>query len=149
MKFKRMVFRVSRGNATSAFYSIDLDPDEYFYYSPFKQRNFYNIAAKFKTLLLPDELLKTLKRIEKELGRKKTYRWGPRVIDIDILFYGKKVVKTKNLTVPHKEISNRAFVLVPLKEISPAFVHPVLRKQVKTLCVNLTQNKAVKRIEKI
>ncbi len=114
-----------------------------------KQRNFYNVAGKFKTELLPDELLKKLKQIEKELGRAETYHWGPRVIDIDILFYGKKVVKTKNLTVPHKEISNRAFVLVPLKEISPAFVHPVLRKQVKTLCVNLTQNKAVKRIEKI
>lgn len=113
------------------------------------QRNFYNIAGKFKTEFSPLDLLKTLKQIEKFLGRTKTYRWGPRVIDIDILFYGKKIFKTKKLTVPHKEILNRAFVLVPMNEICPSFVHPEIKKQIKTLCNNLISEKQIKYIEKI
>lgn len=113
------------------------------------QRNFYNIAGKFKTEFSPLELLKTLKQIEKFLGRTKTYHWGPRVIDIDILFYGKKIFKTKKLTVPHKEILNRAFVLVPMNEICPSFVHPEIKKQIKTLCNNLIFEKQIKYIEKI
>lgn len=98
-----------------------------------KQRNFYNIAGKFKTILTPIDLLKKVKQIEQKLGRIKTYHWGPRVIDIDILFYGKQIVKSKNLVIPHKEIVNRAFVLVPLKEIAPNFVHPVYHKKIKNL----------------
>lgn len=114
-----------------------------------KQRNFYNIAGKFKTEFSPLELLKTLKHIEKLLGRTKTYRWGPRVIDIDILFYGKKIFKTKILTIPHKEILNRAFVLVPMNEICPSFVYPGIQKRIKTLFNNLIFEKQIKYIEKI
>ncbi len=99
-----------------------------------KQRNFYNIAGKFGTSLSPIELLKTLKQIEKRLGRTKTYRWGPRVIDIDILFYGNEIINTKSLIIPHKEIQNRAFVLIPMKEIAPKFIHPKIHKQIITLC---------------
>ena len=98
-----------------------------------KQRNFYNMAGKFSTNLLPDELLNQLKQIEKFLGRKKTFKWGPRLIDIDILFYGKQIIKTKNLIIPHKEIVNRAFVLIPMNEISPHFIHPVYRRKIITL----------------
>lgn len=98
-----------------------------------KQRNFYNIAGKFKTNLKPQELLKTVKQIEEKLGRTKTYHWGPRVIDIDILFYGKQIIKSKNLIIPHKEIINRAFVLVPMNEIAPNFVHPIYRKTIRTM----------------
>ena len=106
-----------------------------------KQRNFYNIAGKFKTNLNPQELLKVLKQTEEKLGRTKTYRWGPRVIDIDILFYGKKAIKSKNLIIPHKEIPNRAFVLVPMNEIAPNFIHPVFHKAIKTICMlHLTKN---------
>lgn len=97
------------------------------------QRNFYNIAGKFKTTLAPIELLKKIKDIERLLGRKKTYRWGPRKIDIDILFYGKKVIKTKNLIIPHKEIFKRQFVLIPLNELTPNLVHTTIHKQIKTL----------------
>lgn len=98
-----------------------------------KQRNFYNIAGKFKTAAEPLELLAILKAIEKKLGRKKTFRWGPRIIDIDILFYGKKIIETKFLTIPHKEIPNRAFVLVPMKEIAPNFIHPKIHKKISTI----------------
>ena len=105
-----------------------------------KQRNFYNIAGKFKTNLKPQELLKTVKQIEEKLGRTKTYHWGPRVIDIDILFYGKQIIKSKDLIIPHKEIINRAFVLVPMNEIAPNFVHPKSHKMIKTMCNDLDVN---------
>lgn len=114
-----------------------------------KQRNFYNIAGKFKTNLNPRELLKVLKQTEQKLGRTKTYHWGPRVIDIDILFYGKQVIKSKNLIIPHKEIINRAFVLVPMKEIASNFVHPIQHKTIKTLNNALQKDTYIKCIEKI
>ncbi len=114
-----------------------------------KQRNFYNIAGKFKTNLKPQDLLKTVKQIEQKLGRTKTYHWGPRVIDIDILFYGRGKIKTKNLVIPHKEIINRAFVLVPMAEIAKNFVHPVYRKTIKTLNNALQKDTYIKCIEKI
>ena len=111
-----------------------------------KQRNFYNIAGKFKTNLKPQELLKTVKQIEEKLGRIKTYHWGPRVIDIDILFYGKQIIKSKNLIIPHKEIINRTFVLVPMKEIAPNFVHPANHKTIKTLEKQLDYKSFIKQI---
>ena len=114
-----------------------------------EQRNFYNIAGKFKTSLQPRELLKVLKNIEEKLGREKTFRWGPRVIDIDILFYGKQVKKKKNLIIPHKEIINRAFVLVPMAEISANYIHPVYKKAIKTLNKSLKNKLYIKCIEKI
>src|SRR5690606_6927900 len=98
-----------------------------------KQRDFYNLAGKFKTSLSPKELLKFLKETEIYLGRTKNLKWGPRIIDIDILFYGNSIVREKNLTIPHKEIQNRIFILQPLNEISPAFVHKIYKKQIKTL----------------
>lgn len=111
-----------------------------------KQRNFYNIAGKFQTNLTPQELLKTVKEIEEYLGRTKNYHWGPRVIDIDILFYGKQILKTKNLIIPHKEIINRAFVLVPMNEIAPKFVHPRENKRITTLLRLLVDKSYVKQI---
>lgn len=101
-----------------------------------KQKQFINAAGIFKTNLTADELLKTLKDIEKILGRKKTLKWGPRNIDIDILFYSDIIIKNKNLIIPHKEIQNRLFVLYPLNEIASAFIHPVEKKQIKTLLKN-------------
>jgi len=114
-----------------------------------KQRKFYNIAGKFTTILKPQELLKVVKSIEEKLGRKKTYHWGPRVIDIDILFYGKQIIKSDNLIIPHKEIQNRAFVLVPLKEIAPTLIHPVYHKTITTLHKILFSHDSIKYVEKI
>ena len=101
-----------------------------------KQKQFLNAAGIFKTNLTADKLLKTVKDIEKMLGRKKTLRWGPRTIDIDILFYSDIIIKNKNLIIPHKEIQNRLFVLQPLNEIASGFIHPVEKKQIKTLLKN-------------
>lgn len=84
---------------------------------PSGQPKFLNAALKIRTNLAPFTLLKELKSIEKSLGRKKSVRWGPRVIDIDILFYANRIINNKNLQVPHPRISRRQFVLRPLMEL--------------------------------
>jgi 2-amino-4-hydroxy-6-hydroxymethyldihydropteridine diphosphokinase len=95
-----------------------------------KQRNFYNIAVKAKTSLNPHDLLSIIKQTEELMGREKTLHWGPRVIDIDILFFNRIVIAEKDLIVPHKEIQNRFFVLYPLNEISKNFICPVSNKKI-------------------
>ena len=86
------------------------------------QEPFANACALARTQLEPEPLLKAVKAIEAEMGRTKTMRWGPRLIDIDILFYGTQSLVLDNLVLPHKELFNRAFVLVPLAEIAPDLV---------------------------
>ena len=81
------------------------------------QGKFLNAAVKIKTSLTPQLLLEALKKIEKDLGRKNTVRWGAREIDLDILLYGNKVTKRKNLVIPHPRMFEREFVLKPLREI--------------------------------
>lgn len=82
------------------------------------QKRFLNGAIKIDTTLTPVKLLKKLKQIEKDLGRKKTIRFGPRIIDLDILLYADKKVNRKDLIIPHPRMHKRQFVLKPLKEIS-------------------------------
>jgi len=90
------------------------------------QADFYNQVLLGETTLTPLRLLNKLKRIENILGRKQTFRYGPRVIDLDILFYESCIINTKRLQIPHPRLQERAFVLVPLVEIAPDFVHPQL-----------------------
>ncbi|MHB9155046.1 MAG: 2-amino-4-hydroxy-6-hydroxymethyldihydropteridine diphosphokinase [Endomicrobiales bacterium] len=103
-----------------------------------RQRDFLNAAAKIRTSLGPRALLRALKGIEARLGRRPGGgRWGPRAIDLDILFYGSKVLKGKTLELPHPRLAERLFVLIPLAEIAPGFRHPVLKKTVRKLRDNL------------
>ena len=88
------------------------------------QPAFLNIAAEIETDLDPLELLKVVKRIERDLGRTSTSRWGPRVIDIDIILWGDRILATPELSVPHVQFRSRAFVLVPLAEIAGEAVDP-------------------------
>jgi len=97
------------------------------------QPGFLNLALVATTSLDPPELLKLVKRIEEQIGRRPTYRWGPRLIDIDILLYADRVVEGLDLTIPHRELAHRAFALVPLAEIDPQAFHPVLHKTVQEL----------------
>ncbi len=88
------------------------------------QPDFLNMVAQGKTELAPRELLTYLKKIEKKIGRKPSFIYGPRLVDVDILFYGEKVVDEIQLTIPHDKIPERAFVLVPLMEIAPDLKYP-------------------------
>ena len=97
------------------------------------QPNFLNGVAQGRTDLSPEELLKLLKKVEKEVGREEGPRWGPRVVDLDILFCGELVVETPFLTIPHPRLQEREFVLVPLAEIAPSWRHPRLHKNVLEL----------------
>ena len=90
------------------------------------QGKFLNAVAEIQTALPPEELLKSLQRIESELGRVRTIRYGPRTIDLDILFYGDRKISNKCLIVPHPKIKKRDFVLVPLTEIAPHIVNNLL-----------------------
>ena len=94
---------------------------------------FLNAVVEAETSLLPLQLLHALLRIERELGRRRITPHGPRTIDLDILFYGSSVIRSKELQVPHPRLSERRFVLVPLAQIAPEFRHPVLHKSVTQL----------------
>jgi 2-amino-4-hydroxy-6-hydroxymethyldihydropteridine diphosphokinase len=97
------------------------------------QPEFLNQVIEVDSLLHPLPLLHKLKSIEAQMGREKTFRNGPRLIDLDILFYGQKVVEGELLQVPHPRLHERAFVLAPLAEIAPGFVHPVLNETIEEL----------------
>lgn len=99
------------------------------------QNWFLNMIAEIKTPLSAQDLLVKCQNIERTLGRnrEKETRWGERPIDIDIIFYGKEIINTQFLTIPHKHMHKRAFVLVPLLELVPDFVHPVSNKTVSEL----------------
>ena len=92
-----------------------------------EQSHFLNLAVEASVDMLPQQLLKVAKEVEQCVGRRPTFRYGPRVLDVDVLFYGGQVVATPELTIPHARIPERAFVLLPLVEIASSYLHPVLR----------------------
>ncbi len=89
---------------------------------------YVNAVARIRTRLAPEELLRVLRRVEADLGRVKRERWGPRLIDLDLLLYDGVVMPGPDLVLPHPEMHRRAFVLVPLAEIAPEAWHPALNK---------------------
>jgi len=101
------------------------------------QPRFLNAAVRIETEQAPEALLRKLKELEEHLGRKPTYRWGPRVIDIDILLYDDVVLETEELVIPHPLMMERRFVLAPLAELAPDLRHPVTRKTVSELLSRL------------
>lgn len=98
-----------------------------------EQAFFYNQVIEIETQLAPLALLETILSIEKEMGRKRIKKWGARLIDIDLLFYHQEQKQLEKLILPHPFISERNFVLAPMAEIAPDFVHPVLGKSINQL----------------
>jgi len=103
------------------------------------QPAFLNMVVKATTDLEPGALLSFLKQIEGELGRKQNFRWGPRLIDLDILFYDDLVIDTPPLVIPHPRLHERGFVLVPLADVAAGLVHPKFHVQVKELLSKVSQ----------
>ncbi|RPI82712.1 MAG: 2-amino-4-hydroxy-6-hydroxymethyldihydropteridine diphosphokinase [Chloroflexi bacterium] len=98
-----------------------------------EQPDFLNQVIRAETDLEPHELLVFLKDLEKQMGRQQTIRYGPRVIDLDILFYDDLVIETPELTIPHPNMAERSFVLVPLADLAPELFHPVIGKKIRDL----------------
>ena len=108
------------------------------------QKSFLNQAILVSTDLSPAALLETIKQIENDLGRIETVRWGPRIIDIDILFYGNETIDEPDLNIPHPFIQDRRFTLVPMAEIAPDLMHPILEKtmvELLTICKDTSEVK--------
>jgi len=98
-----------------------------------EQNRFLNSVVEVDANLEPLKLFRELKRVEKKLGRVKNIKWAEREIDIDILFYDDDIIQNDTLEIPHHEIENRRFVLVPLEEIASKLIHPVLNKTISEL----------------
>jgi 2-amino-4-hydroxy-6-hydroxymethyldihydropteridine diphosphokinase len=95
------------------------------------QPAFLNMVFKAETKLGPEALLGYLKQLEVKLGREQNFRWGPRLIDLDILFYDDLVLNSPPLVIPHPRLHERAFVLVPLADVAPDLIHPIFKRSVR------------------
>lgn len=113
---------------------------EYYVTPPYgvtNQDDFLNACLKLRTLLSPEELLEELHKIEKAAGRERVVHWGPRTLDLDIIFYDDLVMEADDLCIPHVEMHKRKFVLEPLHEIAPYKRHPVYGKTVREMLEEL------------
>ncbi len=108
------------------------------------QPDFLNQVIKLKTSLQPHKLMQSILGIELELGRVREEKYGPRIIDIDILFYDDLILDEPHLTIPHPRISERRFVLEPLNEIAPTLIHPVFNQTIHQLLLDCTDSLEVK-----
>lgn len=109
-------------------------------YGYLEQASFLNAAVELETIESPDSLLKILQKIETEGGRERTIHWGPRTIDLDIVLFGDVIMQTETLTIPHREMHLREFVLRPLAQLAPWVSHPVYHKTVSELWEQMSQN---------
>lgn len=112
-----------------------------------KQPDFYNQVLFIKTKLTAIACLEKCQKIENDLGRKRTEKWGRRTMDIDILFFNKEIIKSKKLQIPHPHLHERNFVLIPLHEIAPHFIHPIFRKKIFTLLKNSPDELRVNKVK--
>lgn len=112
-----------------------------------EQPAFYNMVVEAQTDLEPKSLFHTIKEIETAIGRTTSVRWGPREIDIDLLYFDSEVISDPEFQVPHPEIPNRNFVLIPLAEIDGSFIDPRRRQPIRSLLAASLDRSAVKRLD--
>lgn len=112
-----------------------------------EQNNFLNCVAEISTELDLKDLLKVTKEIEQKIGRQQREKWGPREVDLDILFFNDMIYSDEKLTVPHKDVLNRDFVLVPLCEIAPGFIYPGENKKVCDLSKDQLDKNIIRKLE--
>jgi len=115
-------------------------------WGPIPQNNFINIGVYIKSVFTPKLVLNKILEIETQLGRIRHEKYGPRTIDIDILFFGNLIINTPNLIVPHPQLPNRKFALQPCVDIKPALIHPILNKSVKTLLIQCSDTLIVTKL---
>lgn len=108
-------------------------------YGYIDQPDFLNGAVRFKTMLSPHGLLDLLHDIENSADRKREIHWGPRTLDLDIIFYDHEIIDEDDLTIPHSDMQNRSFVLIPAAELMPMYRHPLLRITVKEMLERLDE----------
>lgn len=102
------------------------------------QDSFLNQVVVLNSSMHPTQLMLHLLEIEKEIGRKRDFKYGPRTIDIDILMYDKEIINNSILTIPHPELTNRRFALIPLEEVAGEIIHPVLNQNITQLLIDCT-----------
>ena len=107
-------------------------------YGVIDQDEFLNGALKMRTLLTPEELLERLHQLEQEANRERIIHWGPRTLDLDILFYDQEIIDSPTLHIPHTDLQNRTFVLIPMNQIAPYLRHPVLNQTISQLLDSLS-----------
>lgn len=110
-----------------------------------RQPDFLNQVIIVETTLTARQTMQTILAIEKKMGRVRTVKNAPRIIDIDILFFNREIIEEQQLSVPHPQIQNRRFVLVPLNQLSPNLLHPSLKRSVHQLLINCTDKLDVKK----
>ena len=113
-----------------------------------EQDDFINLVIKIDTSLSPQQLFCFLQEAERKLGKKETVKWGPRTIDLDILFYNGQTLEAPQLTIPHPLLHQRGFVLIPLQEIDPHLTHPVFSRTISQLLDSLSDDTRVTKLVK-
>ena len=108
-------------------------------YGGVEQEDFLNGVLEAETMMTPGQLLSYLHQLEAQAGRERRVHWGPRTLDLDILFYGKEIVEEEDLQIPHKDLANRDFVLMPMMQLAPFFIHPVTGKTVEEMAEELKE----------
>jgi 2-amino-4-hydroxy-6-hydroxymethyldihydropteridine diphosphokinase len=135
----RALAGVGQVKAVSSFY--ETEPVDFV-----DQAWFLNCAVVIESLLSPERMMAELLRIEQKMGRERIQRRGPRIIDIDILMFGGRIVDTPNLKIPHPAMHRRRFVLAPLADIAPEARHPVKNRTVGELLAELPEGQVVRRV---
>lgn len=116
-------------------------------YGVLDQPEFINAVASFQTTLSSRAVLNSLLSLEEKMGRVRKERWGPRLIDLDLLFYGEQVIEEDGLKIPHPGIPERDFVLVPFMDIAPEWQHPTFNKSIRDLLSELGDTSSIVQIE--